>query len=484
MNKHYDLAVIGAGPAGYTAAIKAAELGFSVCLIERNEVGGTCLNTGCIPTKTLIHTGNLFREMKDVERIGICGLNIESSFIDMEKLQDHKEEVVQRLKNGILYLLKRNKVELISGTALILQENSISVKLIEAQDTKINGGEIQISADKIIIATGSKPIKLQIPGADLPNVVYSDELLSKRDMTFKELVVIGGGVIGVELAMLYNSLGSKVTIIEALENLLPEMDIEISQNITSIMKKRGIKILTKTTLKKIESDTDLDNQGKLICSTILMDKDREDHIACNGVLIAVGRRPEHENLFSEKLDFKIEGNRISTNEGFETGVKGIYAIGDVSSKIQLAHMASAQGTSLAFALGGRKGEIDLKIVPSCVYTSPEIASVGLTIKQALNLGIQASEFKVQMQGNGKSLIEGQERGFIKLVVEDSDEKIIGAHILCNRATDMISEFSLAISMGLSRGDLAKVIRPHPTYSEAVSELLFSIIPPPITTSPL
>ena len=484
MDKHYDLAVIGAGPAGYTAAIKAAELGFSICLIERNEIGGTCLNTGCIPTKTLIHTGNIFREIKDFEKNGICGLNTESSFVDMEKLQKHKEEVVQRLKNGILYLLKRNNVELITGEALILTENIISVKLIGDQDTKINGEEIQISAAKIIIATGSKPVKLQIPGIDLPNVVYSDELLSKRDRIYEELVVIGGGVIGVEFAMLYNSFGSKVTIIEALENLLPEMDIEISQNITSIMKKRGIKILTKTTLEKIESDTVLDNKGKLICSMILIDKGKEEFIACNGVLIAVGRKPNSDNLFSQNIKADMDGKRILVEKNFETSIKGVYAIGDVASKIQLAHLASAQGTSLAFALSGRKVEMDLNNVPSCIYTSPEIGSVGMTLKQALDLGIQARELKVQMQGNGKSLIEGQERGFIKLVVEDQGEKIIGAHILCNRATDMISEFSLAISMGLTRGDLAKVIRPHPTYSEAVSDLLFSIIPPPITTSPL
>ena len=460
MVKSYDIAVIGAGPAGYTAAIKAAELGFSVCLIERNEVGGTCLNAGCIPTKTLIHTGNIFREIRDFEKNGIFGLDIESSYIDMEKLQERKEEVVQRLKNGILYLLKKNNIDLIAGEASIQDVNLILV------------GETEISATYIIIATGSKPIKLHIPGANLPNVVYSEELLSKRDRAYEELIVIGGGVIGVEFAMLYNSLGCKVTIIEALENLLPEMDKEISQNISSIMKKRGIKILTKTTLKKIETDMELSNEPRLICTAILKDKGKEEIIACDGVLIAVGRKAEYENLFTGRLAFGVEGNRILADQDFQTNIKGIYAIGDVSSKIQLAHMASAQGTSLAFALSGRKGEIDLNTVPSCVYTSPEIASVGMTLEQAENQNIKAKELKVQMQGNGKSVIEKQERGFIKVIIEEESEKIIGAHIICNRATDMISEFVLAISLGLTRRDLANIIRPHPTYSESISEVLF------------
>ena len=467
MGKHYDVAVIGAGPAGYTAAIKAGELGLSVCLIEKDGVGGTCLNEGCIPTKTLIHTANIFREMKDLEKIGITGFDSGLFSIDMLKLQERKQEVIQRLKSGILFLLKKYNVELIAGDALIVEENKISIKLIEDQNLTAEDEEIQISADKIIIATGSKPIELAIPGADNPKVFNSTKLLERTEKAFDKLIVIGGGVIGVEFAMLYNSLGSEVTIVEAMDSLLSEMDKEISQNMTAIMKKRNIKIMTKYSIKSIEDDGE-----NLECKLVAMDKDKEELVTCNGVLIAVGRKPNYQNLFSQNLKVEMDGNRILIDDKFETGIKEIYAIGDVSSKTQLAHFASAQATNLALELAGKMPTIDLNVVPSCVYTSPEIASVGITLEQAEKQGILAKELKAQMQGNGKSVIEKQERGFIKVVLETESEKIIGAHIICNRATDMISEFALAISLGLTRKDLAKIIRPHPTYSESISEVLF------------
>jgi pyruvate/2-oxoglutarate dehydrogenase complex dihydrolipoamide dehydrogenase (E3) component len=267
--------------------------------------------------------------------------------------------------------------------------------------------------------------------------------------------------------MLYNSLGSEVTIVEAMDSLLPEMDKEISQNMTAIIKKRGIKIMTKYSINSIEEDGEI-----LQCKLKSVEKDKEEIVLSDGVLIAVGRKPNYQNLFSQNLKVEMDGNRILVNQKFETSINGIYAIGDVSSKIQLAHFASAQGTNLAIELSGKMPTIDLNVVPSCVYTSPEIASVGMTLEQAEKQGILANELKVQMQGNGKSVIEKQERGFIKVVLETESEKIIGAHIICNRATDMISEFVLAISLGLTRKDLAKIIRPHPTYSESISEVLF------------
>jgi dihydrolipoamide dehydrogenase len=405
--------------------------------------------------------------MKDVEKIGITGFDTESISIDMLKLQARKNEVIERLKSGILFLLKKHKVELIIGEASIIEENKISIKLIEAQDSTAEGEELQITADKIIIATGSKPIELDIPGADNPKVFNSTTLLERKEKAFERLVVIGGGVIGIEFAMLYNSLGSEVTIVEAMDSLLPEMDKEISQNMTAIIKKRGIKIMTKYSINSIEEDGEI-----LQCKLKSVEKDKEEIVLSDGVLIAVGRKPNYQNLFSQNLKVEMDGNRILVNQKFETSINGIYAIGDVSSKIQLAHFASAQGTNLAIELSGKMPTIDLNVVPSCVYTSPEIASVGMTLEQAEKQGILANELKVQMQGNGKSVIEKQERGFIKVVLETESEKIIGAHIICNRATDMISEFVLAISLGLTRKDLAKIIRPHPTYSESISEVLF------------
>jgi dihydrolipoamide dehydrogenase len=403
---------------------------------------------------------------------------------DTEQLDEEKKAVIKKLKSGILYLLKKYMVELIHGEALILKENKISVKLIEDYDSKGVCGELQISADKIVIATGSKPIKLDLPGIENPNVITSNEILSSRNINIQNLVIIGGGVIGVEFAMLYNAMGAKVTIVEAMDSLLPEMDKEISQNISAIMKKRGIKIITKFKLNSIEQLPEMgiiphnifnyikEGSFGLQCNLKATDKEKEDFIVGDVVLVAVGRKPNYENLFANNIKINMEGNRISIGGHFETSTKGIYAIGDVVSKIQLAHFASAQATNLAIELSGKIPTIDLNVVPSCVYTSPEIASVGMTLQQAESRGIKAKELKVQMQGNGKSVIEKQERGFMKVVIEEESEKIIGAHIICNRATDMISEFVLAISLGLTRKDLAKIIRPHPTYSESISEVLF------------
>jgi dihydrolipoamide dehydrogenase len=284
--------------------------------------------------------------------------------------------------------------------------------------------------------------------------------------------------------MLYNAMGAKVTIVEAMDSLLPDMDKEISQSVTQIMKKRGIKIMTKYSLKSIEKLSEIEEiphnifnfiekgSMSLQCNLKATDKDKEDFAVGDVVLIAVGRKPNFKNLFSPNLKINQDGNRIEISDNFGTSVSGVYAIGDVASKIQLAHMASAQGINLANILGGSKVEIDLSTVPSCIYTSPEIASVGLTLFQAEELGLKAKELKIQMQGNAKSLIDKQDRGLIKVVIEEDSEKIIGAHLLCNRATDMISEFSLAVSLGLTRKDLAKIIRPHPTYSESIRDALF------------
>ena len=451
--KEYQLIVIGAGPGGYEAAIRAAQLGLTTALIERRDVGGTCLNRGCIPTKAMLHSAQLYREAANFE---LFGLHTENTSFDWAKVHQRKSDVVVKLRTGIEQLIKANKIDFFNNSASILGKN----------DVQLDQGEV-IHGENILIATGSVPARPPISGLDLPNVVTSDELLddphfTQSDSLAKEILIIGGGVIGVEFASVFSSFGCHVTIVEAMERILPTMDREISQSLNMVLKKRGVSIHTGAMVEKLEQD-----ENGLVCH--FTEKGKAQTVAAQQVLVAIGRRPNTQGLFADGFEVACERGRIITDENFRTSVDSIYAIGDVTSKIQLAHMASAQGICAVHTIAGQKPPIDLRYVPGCIYTDPEIASVGITEEEAKQQGIPVKKGKFLMTGNGRSLIDEQERGFIKVLAHQETDVILGAQLMCSRATDIVAELSTAIVNGLTCAQLASVIRPHPTFCEGVTE---------------
>lgn len=464
MEQQYNLVVIGAGPGGYVAAIKAAQLGMKVAVVENREVGGTCLNRGCIPTKTLMHSAHLYHEVKNFEAVG---LKVEGLSYDIKKIHERKEEVVDKLRTGISQLFKANKIDFISGTATITDKDTI---LVQKDEEKT-----EVKTEKILIATGSKPAKPPIEGLTLPNVVTSDEMLSMSDKVYNKLLIIGGGVIGVEFATVYNSLGCEVVIVEAMDRILPTMDKEISQSMAMSLKKKGIKIHTSAMVEKISEENGL--------TCYYTEKGKAQTETADGILVSIGRRANTENLFEDGFDIEMERGCVVVNEKFQTSVEGIYAIGDVIKGIQLAHVASAEGIVAVENMVGKEPSIDLKVVPSCIYTNPEISSVGITADEAKAKGIKVKTGKFIMSANGKSLIAMDERGFIKVVFDEETDVILGAQLMCARATDLISEFTTAIVNKLTSEQLSSVIRPHPTYVEAVTEAIESANGCSIHTAP-
>lgn len=443
----YDLIVIGAGPGGYVAAIRAAQLGLKTAVFERAEVGGTCLNRGCIPTKTLMHSANLYRELDSAAKMGI---NVTGASADFKAMHARKAQVVEQLRGGVAQLLKGNGIDVIEGEAAFTSAGAICVN-----------GETYTAKD-FIIATGSKPFVPPIPGADLPGVVTSDEMLDTDACDFGELIIIGGGVIGVEMASVYNGIGRKVIIIEALDRILANMDREISQNLSMILKKRGVAVNTASTVTGITAEG-----GKLTCT--FERKGQSESVTADGVLICVGRRAVTEGLNTEAAGIELDRGRVKVDGNYQTNVPHIYAIGDVTGGIQLAHAAEAQGIACVEHICGVIRSIDPNLVPACVYTSPEIATIGITADEAKQQGKAVITGKYIMSGNGKSIIENEERGFIKLVFEAESEKLIGAQLMCGRTTDMIGELVTAISAGLTKAQMAMALHPHPTFCEGITE---------------
>lgn len=445
----YDLIVIGGGPGGYVAAIRASQLGMRTALVEKRELGGTCLNRGCIPTKTLMHTANLYREAGACETLGL-ELGLRS--YDFARIHQRKNDVVSQLRDGIAQLLKANQVDVYAAAGQIVDGNTVKA------------GEETLTAGHILIAAGSVPAVPPIKGADLPGVVTSDALLEEQGVDCQRLLIIGGGVIGVEMASVYVSLGKAVTIVEAAERILPPMDREISQNLAMILKKRGVTVFTSAMVSEISQGDD-----GLVCH--FTDKKGEQTAAADVVLISVGRRPCTAGLFADGFAVEqTERGFVAVDETFRTSVPTISAIGDVIGRMQLAHAAEAQGIAAVELISGQKeASVNFDLVPSCVYTTPEIASVGMTADDAKKAGREVVTGKYSMNGNAKTIIEQQDRGFIKVVFDKETDVILGAQLMCARATDLISELVTAVSLGLTRQQLGRTMRPHPTFCEGITE---------------
>ena len=445
----YDLVVIGGGPGGYVAAIRASQLGMKTALVEKRELGGTCLNRGCIPTKTLMHAANQYRESADWTDLG---LQLEGRRYDFAGLHQRKNAVIGQLRDGIAQLLKANKVDVYQAAGQIVDGNTVKA------------GEETLTAGHILIAAGSVPAVPPISGADLPGVVTSDGLLEQQGVDCQRLLIIGGGVIGVEMASIYNALGKQVTIVEAAERILPPMDREISQNLSMILKKRGVEIYTGAMVSAIQKT----DNGLQCCFTY---KKEEKTAEADVVLISVGRRPCTAGLFAEGFAVaQTERGFVEVDGQFRTSVPTISAIGDVIGRIQLAHAAEAQGiAAVEYMQGLEQASVNYELVPSCVYTTPEIASVGMTADEAKKAGRDVVTGKYIMNGNAKTIIEQQERGFIKVVFDKETGVLLGAQLMCARATDLISELVTAVSLGLTREQLARTMRPHPTFCEGITE---------------
>lgn len=448
----YQVIIIGAGPGGYVCAIKAAKLGLKMAIVEERRVGGTCLNRGCIPAKAMLHASGLYHEIQNAEQFGIL---TEGVRLDFEKVLSYKEETTDRLVQGVEQLFKGNGVTCLSGKGRLLPDRKVEVE---------KDGETQVyEADAVVLAAGSQPVMLPLPGMDLPGVLTSDELFQLREIP-ESLVIIGGGVISVEFATVYSSLGSRVTILEAMPRLVPNMDKEISQNLKMILKKRGVTVHTSASVRSVEQADD-----GLICR--FTEKDKEQSAKGSYVLCAVGRRPNTEGLWLPEAAPATEKGRILVDDAFATSIPGVYAIGDLIPGTQLAHAASAQGIVLAERLAGKEPTVDLSVVPGCVYTEPEIASAGIDEETAKAQGIPVRTGKFIMSANGKSLITKEERGFIKVIMHDETEEILGVQMMCGRATDMIGEFVSAIVNHMTVPQVLRAIRPHPTYNEGVGEAL-------------
>ena len=450
----YQLIVIGAGPGGYTAALRAAALGLHTAVVECREVGGTCLNRGCIPTKTLLHASQVYRDAVDGAGMGV---HAAGATFNMDEIFAFKRSVSEKLRGGIHSLLKSAKVDLIEGVGRIAAPGEVDV-------TAADGGVTRYTAERILIATGSVNVRPPIPGLELPGVMTSDELLEGSDQLYDSLVIIGGGVIGVEFATFYRNLGCAVTLVEGMDRLLPNMDRELGQNLQQILKKQGVEVLTNAMVQSLEQ-----TGGGL--SVHLLQKGAEKTVTGEKVLCAIGRRAYWDGVFAEGMIPACRGKSLLVDENYRTSIPGVYAIGDASSVVQLAHVAAAQGTACVERMCGVADHVDLNVIPSCIYSTPEIAVVGVTEAEAKEQGIPAVAGKCTMFGNARTVIEDPGRCFMKLVAHAETHEILGAALMCQHASDMISQISAAMVSHQTVEDLRRVMRPHPSFEEAMTEAL-------------
>jgi len=444
----FDLGIIGGGPGGYVAAIKAAQLGGKVCLIEKGAWGGTCLNRGCIPTKTLFSVAKFATQIRDATGFG---LKIQGAEIDYPQVLAHKDETVKRLTGGIATLLKGNGVHAIAGIGTLTGKNTIAV-------SKADGTQEQISATKIIIATGSEPANIPIFEIDEQQVLTTTGMLELKELP-ESLIIVGGGVSGCEFASIFNGLGCQVTVLELLPTILATEDVQVVRQIRLFMKRKGIEIKTQANVTQVEKSE----------SGVTATLTSGDQICAEKMLISIGRQFNSEAIGLERVGVRTEQGKIVVNDRMETSIPGIYAVGDVASRYLLAHVASAEGIVAARNCMGENVEMDYSTVPSCVFTIPEIARVGMTEDEAKAEGYEVKVGRFPYAASGKALGMRETDGFAKVIADGEYGDILGVHILGAHASDLIHEATLAIRLGASVADLAHTIHAHPTLGEIVME---------------
>ncbi len=450
MVKHTDICIVGGGPAGYVAAIRAAQLGAKVALIEARELGGTCLNRGCIPTKALLKTAETMQALNKAKELGI---EIASAPINIGTVMSRKDRIVRSLKSGVESLMARNGIELLQGRGTIVSPTSVAVETSE--------GDAEVVCGRLIIATGSKPLAPNIPGIELKGVITSDEAL-ESDHIPQSITIIGAGAIGLEFATYYRSVGASVTVVEMMDAILPGEDEDVTAELLKIMKRQGVKFHLGAKVKEIRK-----NPGGL--ETLIESGENTVSLISDTVLAAIGRKLNCDTALMASLGIETREGSIVVNDRMETSVPGVYAAGDVVGGKLLAHLAFAEGKVAAENAAGMRSRLNYNAVPACVYTNPEVASVGLSERQAKEKGIEVKTGRFEFRNNGRALSHGEREGFVKVITESGNGVIIGARILGLHASELISELTLAVALGVKADVLADMIHPHPTLSECVME---------------
>lgn len=449
--KHYDIAIIGAGPGGYVAGIRSAQYGKKVVVIEKEYVGGVCLNVGCIPSKAMIHASETFRRLREA---GEMGFSFKETTFSAKKLQSWKEGIVKKLTGGIGQLLKANKIDVIKGEAEFVSSRELSVKNGSASEN--------ISFENAIVATGSSPALLRDFEPDGKIVVTSTEALS-FDKIPEKLCVIGGGYIGLEIGSFYSALGSDVTVVEATGFLLPGTDPDLVQVVARTLKRRDVKVMLNSKAigwKSVKGKAEIKISGEK----------GEERLQADKILVAVGRVPNTQNMGLEKIGVLFDSKDfIKVDERLQTNVEGIFAIGDCAGGPLLAHKASKEGLVAAGVIAGKKEIYDVRAMPAVIFTTPEIAYVGLDEAKAKELGHEVKTGKFPFQASGKALATGETDGFVKIVADANTDQVLGVFIVGHEASNLIGEACLAIEMGASVEDIARTVHPHPTLTESLME---------------
>ena len=459
MESNFDVIVIGSGPGGYVCAIRSAQLGLKTACVESNEtLGGTCLNVGCIPSKSLLHSSEIYYKAK--KEFSSLGIETEKIKINLSKMMNNKKNSVANLTKGIEFLFKKNKIVHLKGKGSIVSKNSIVVE----EDGKKN----TYKTKNIVIGTGSLPVSLPNVQID-ENIIVSSTGALSFDSVPKELIVVGGGYIGLELSSVWKRLGSNVTVVENLDHIIPGMDRDISEEFLKILKKQGINFKLNSKITNVQKI-----KNRAIVDFINNKSQKKEKIECDKVLISVGRKPNIDNDII-KLGIKLdERKKISVNTKFETSIKNIYAIGDVINGPMLAHKAEEEGIAVAELIAGQSGHVNYDVIPGVIYTSPEVASVGKTEEQLKELKYSYKVGKFPFQANSRAKAIDTPEGFVKILSDSKTDRVLGVHMIAHHAGELIAEMSLAMEFGASSEDIARTCHAHPTFSEAVKEAALSV----------
>lgn len=452
-DNRYDVAILGSGPGGYVAAIKAAQQGLKTALIEKTFLGGTCLNIGCIPTKALLAATDMLRDMKNAREFGISA---EGVSFDFAKMQARKERVVKQLRGGVEFLMKKNQITVFNAYGTLTGPHSIGLSSAEAEE---------IAAEHIILATGSVPSRPPIPGLEGRNVVTSDELLGWPEVP-ASLAIIGGGAIGLEFAFLFNVLGTKVTVLEGLPHILPLEDEQIAAELAGSLKRQGITIQADALVQGIS-----DQDGQKMVSYQLRGQGDQGvyQLTAEVVLVATGRWPNSDNCGYQEQGIRLERRAVQVDEHLHTGVANIYAIGDVIGGMLLAHKASMEAAVAIDNISGHARAVDYRAIPTALYSTPEVAGVGLHEAAARAAGLEVAVGVFPFRALGKALAIGEREGLAKVVINKADNTLVGAQAVGAHVTDLIAEMTLAVQNRLTAEQFAHTVHPHPTLSEVFYE---------------
>ncbi|OAS87512.1 MULTISPECIES: dihydrolipoyl dehydrogenase [Metabacillus] len=468
MAKEYDLVILGGGTGGYVAAIRATQLGLKTAVVEKSKLGGTCLHKGCIPSKALLRSAEVYATAKKSEEFGVETSEVKLNF---SKVQERKQGIIEQLHNGVQQLMKKGKIDVYEGIGRILGPSIFSPMPGTISVEMNNGEENEMLIPKnVIIATGSRPKSLQDLKIDGEIVLTSEEALDLNSLP-NSIIIVGGGVIGIEWASMLVDFGVSVTVLEYSDRILPTEDKEISKEMERLLAKRGITIVTSA---KVLPETFEKEQGNL--ATIKAEhKGEERSFTADKILISVGRQANVEGIGIENTDIKLEKGFIATNQYYQTKESHIYAIGDVIGGLQLAHVASHEGiVAVEHIANAQPIPLDESLISKCIYSSPEIASVGYTEDKAKENGFKTKIGKFPFKAIGKALVFGETEGFVKLVVDEETDDLLGVHMIGPHVTDMISEAGLARVLDATPWEVSQTIHPHPTLSEAIGEAALAV----------